>query len=110
MDKIILLIFTVTLMFANENIMNKCNECHTKFSAPPYKKVYRQYLLVHSSKTRIEKAMIDFLNAPSREKSLMPKGMQRRFDPSKHPVFEDKTAQKAVEYIIEKENLIKRFL
>ena len=54
--------------------------------------------------------MIDFLNAPSREKSLMPKGMQRRFDPNKHPVFKDKSAKEAIEYIIERENLIKRFL
>jgi len=109
MEKIVLFLLTSILLFADVTLITQCNECHNH-RAPPYKKVYRQYLLVHSSKKRVEKAMIDFLNAPSREKSLMPKGMQRRFDPNKHPVFKDKSAKEAIEYIIERENLIKRFL
>lgn len=109
MGKIILLIFTATLIFGDESLINKCNECHYKHSAPPYKKIYSQYLLVHSSKARVEKAMINFLSAPSLEKSLMPKGMKRRLDPNKHPVFEAGTTKEAVGYIIQREDIIKRF-
>ena len=109
MEKIILLIFSAVVLFSNENLLSKCNECHGNFSAPPYKKVYKHYLLKYSSKARVEKAMIDFLKAPSREKSAMSDGMKRRFNPDKHPLFDNNTIGKAVIYIIEQEDMTKRF-
>ena len=108
MGKIILLIFSTALLFANDNALLKCNECHNSFTAPPYKKVYKHYLLKYSSKVRIEKAMIDFLSAPASEKSAMPRGMKRRFNPDKHPVFDAVMINRAVKSILEKEDVIKR--
>ena len=108
MVKLTLLILSATLIFANSNSLDKCNECHNNFTAPPYQKVYKHYLLKYSSKERIKNAMIDFLTSPATQKSAMPKGMKRRFNPNEHPVLESKVIEKAVESIIEREDMIKR--
>ncbi len=110
MEKIILLIFSAVLLFANENTLLKCNECHNKFTAPPYKKVYKHYLLKYSSKARVKKAMIDFLSEPTFQKSAMPKGMKRRFNPNEHPVFDAQVIKKAVKSLVEREDIAKRFI
>ena len=108
MGKIIFLLFSASLIFANENPLLKCNECHNNFGAPPYKKVYKHYLLIYSSKERVKQAMIDFLKEPDKSKSAMSKGMQKRFNPSEHLVFTTEIIEKAVESLIEKEDLKKR--
>ena len=53
--------------------------------------------------------MIDFLKAPSREKSAMSDGMKRRFNPAEHLIFDDEITAEAVRYIVEQEDIIKRF-
>ncbi len=87
----------------------RCAVCHTK-SGPPLSLIYRRYLMLYSSKERIRKHMVDFLTAPSKEKSAMPEGMKNRFNPQKHPIFPPQIAKKAVETLIEKENLIPRIV
>ena len=109
MGKIIFLLFSVALLFGDENAISKCNECHRNFLAPPYKKVYKHYLLKYSSKVRVEKAMVDFLKAPSYEKSAMSKGFKKRFNPDKHFIFDNDVIIKAVRKIIKQEDIIKRF-
>jgi len=109
MEKIILLIFSAVLLFSDDMIVLKCDECHNNFLAPPYKKVYKHYLLKYSSELRIEKAMVDFLKAPSRDKSAMSNGMKQHFNPDEHPLFENDIIGKTVRYIIEQEDVKKRF-
>ncbi|WP_456381604.1 hypothetical protein [Hydrogenimonas sp.] len=87
----------------------ECLTCHEK-TAPPLSLVYRRYLMLYSSKRQIERRMIDFLKAPSKEKSSMPEGMKNRFNPQLHPSFDEKVAEKAVEKVIEKEDPIKRIV
>ena len=105
MEKIVLFLLTSILLFADVPLITQCNECHNH-RAPPYKKIYKHYLLKYSSKMRIEKAMIDFLKAPSKEKSAMPRGMKRRFNPSEHQVFDSENIKDALRYIIEQEDII----
>lgn len=102
------MIFSAVVLFANENPLSKCNECHNSFKAPPYKKVYRHYLVKYGSKTRVEKAMVDFLTAPSYEKSALSRGMKQRYNPDEHLIFEEKVITKAVKALIEREDMIKR--
>ena len=87
----------------------RCAVCHEK-SAPPLSLIYRRYLMLYSSKERIQKRMIDFLSAPSKAKSAMPEGMKNRFNPQKHPVFIPRVARKAVDKLIEQENLVSRII
>ena len=108
MEKIIFLVFSAVLLVANENPLVKCNECHNNFLAPPYKKIYKHYLVKYSSKQRIKNAMIEFLKAPSKEKSSMSNGLKRRFNPSEHPRFNEEVISKSVTYIIKQEDVIKR--
>ncbi len=108
MGKIIVLVFSTMLLFGSDNALNTCKKCHDDYSSPPYNMIYKRYLLYYSSRAGVEKAMIDFLQAPTREKSAMPEGMKRRFHPEKHPAYELKVAEKAVKYIIEKEDVIQK--
>ena len=87
----------------------RCTACHEK-SAPPLSLVYRRYLMLYSSKARIQKHMVDFLVAPSKAKSAMPEGMKNRFKPQNHPSFPPQVARKAVETLIEKEDLIPKIV
>ena len=89
--------------------LSQCTACHSA-SAPPLSLVYRRYLMFDSSKERIRKHMVDFLTAPSKEKSAMPEGMKNRFNPQKHPVFSPSDAQRAVQELIEQEDLIPRIV
>ncbi|MCD6174026.1 MAG: hypothetical protein J7J96_09630 [Sulfurimonas sp.] len=109
MEKIILLIFMAVLLFSDESVISKCNECHSYSPTPSYKKIHKHYLLKYSSKIRVKQAMIGFLKAPSLEKSEMSNGMKKRLKPENHTIFDDKTIEKAVIYIIEKEDIQKRF-
>ncbi len=106
MEKIVLLLLTSVLLFADTPLITQCNECHNTHRAPPYEKIYKHYLLKYSSKMRVKKAMIDFLKAPSEEKSAMPRGMKRRFSPDEHQVFNNKNLEAALRYIIEQEDVI----
>ncbi len=89
--------------------LSQCAACHNA-SAPPLSLVYRRYLMLYSSKERIQKRMIDFLLAPSKAKSSMPEGMKNRFNPQKHPAFSPQIAKKAVDTLIEKEDLIQKII
>ncbi len=109
MEKIILLIFSTILLFCDDSAVLKCNECHNNFLAPSYKKVYKHYLLIYSSKVRVEKAMIEFLKAPSRKKSAMSKGMKKLFNPDEHPLFDNDMIGSAVGDIIKQEDVTNRF-
>ncbi len=108
MGKIIVLVFSTMVLFGNDSDLNTCKKCHDGYGSPPYNMIYKRYLLYYSSKASVEKAMVDFLQAPSREKSAMPEGMKRRFHPEKHPAYNVKIAKKAVKYIIEKEDVIQK--
>ena len=90
-------------------ILERCSACHEK-SAPPLSLVYRRYLMLYSSKARIQKHMVAFLVAPSKAKSAMPEGMKNRFKPQNHPPFSPQIAQKAVQQLIEKEDLIPKIV
>lgn len=109
MEKIVLLIFSAVLLFSDNSAISKCNECHSYSPTPSYKKIHKHYLLKYSSKVRVQKAMIDFLKAPSLEKSAMSNGIKKRLKPENHTIFNAKTIEKAVIYIVEKEDILKRF-
>ncbi len=111
MGKVVLiLLLGLSCLVADESPNTaSCTVCHEK-SAPPLSRIYRRYLMLYSSKERIQKRMIDFLNAPSKAKSAMPEGMKKRFNPQKHPVYSPSSAPKAVEELIEQEDLISRII
>lgn len=107
---VLLLCLSLLVAFGREEAPERrCLTCH-EVSAPPLSLVYRRYLMLYSSKDRIEKRMVSFLTAPSKEKSSMPEGMKNRFNPQNHPVFEKEEARRAVKRVIEKEDLIKRIV
>ncbi len=111
MGRIIILLILVLSGFAAEptSLPARCTACHTT-SGPPLSLIYRRYLMLYSSKERIQKRMIDFLRTPSKAKSAMPEGMKNRFNPQKHPAFSPKIAKKAVDTLIEKEDLIQKII
>ncbi len=107
---VLLLCLTLLVAFGREEAPDRrCLTCHD-VSAPPLSLLYRRYLMLYSSKDRIEERMVSFLTAPSKEKSSMPEGMKNRFNPQNHPIFEKEEARRAVKRVIEKEDLIKKII
>ena len=106
---LLLALSSILLFGGEESVAKQCLTCHD-VSAPPLSLVYRRYLMLYSSKKRIEKRMVNFLKAPSKERSSMPEGMKNRFNPQNHPSFDENVAEKAVESLIEKEDPIKRIV
>lgn len=92
-------------MASETDVLQKCLVCHEN-SAPPFAMVYRRYLVLYSSKSKIKKRMIDFLTSPSRKKSSMPEGMKRRFYPESHPVYSYDEVNKSVTELIHREDII----
>ncbi len=109
MGRVILILLLGLQCLPAQKPLARCTDCHST-SAPPLSLVYRRYLMFDSSKERIRKHMVDFLTAPSKEKSAMPEGMKNRFNPQKHPVFSPSDAQRAVQELIEQEDLIPRIV
>ncbi len=111
MGKLVLIVLlTLEWLSAKEGILiQKCAVCH-KNDAPPLARIYRRYLMLYSSKERIKKRMVDFLVSPSLQKSAMPLGMRKRFNPQTHPSFSSSIAQQAVEELIKKEDIVKHII
>ncbi|GEM_PF-2445385 len=110
MEKLIWTMLTGTLLLygGDDILQHRCAACHTDAPSPPFDMIYKRYLLMHGSKSRVRRAMTDFLTAPSQRRSAMPEGMKNRFHPERHPAFDAETARKAVDRIIENEDVIKR--
>ncbi len=106
----VVVIFLVLLesLVASQSF-SRCVQCHQK-DAPPLFRIYRRYLLLYSSKKRIERKMVEFLTFPSLDKSVMPLGMRKRFNPATHPAFGVDIAKRAVQELIEKEDIVKRII
>ncbi len=95
------------ILLAASTLQQHCDRCHQKMI--PYQMIYKRALLLYSSKKRIEEALSSFLTAPSREKSILPPGLKMRFNPTKHPKFDPKTAKDAIQELIEREDILKKF-
>ncbi len=105
MRLVVVLAFTISALSAAV-LEQTCDRCHQK--QIPYTMIYKRALLLYSSKSRIKKYLCDFLTNPSAPSSILPPGLKRRFDPSTHPIFDKATACKAIEELIEKEDIIKK--
>jgi hypothetical protein len=102
------LLLAAALLHGGDVLQRDCAACHGEAPSPPFDMIYKRYLLVHGSKARVRRAMTAFLQAPSQEKSAMPEGMKNRFHPERHPAFDADTAARAVDRIIEDEDVMKR--
>ncbi len=87
----------------------RCIHCHTA-SAPPFPMIYRRYLMLYSSKSRIAAHMEAFLRKPSAKGSAMPEGMKTRFHPQNHPAFDTKSIHEAVSELIRTEDVVPRLI
>jgi len=55
-----------------------CLSCHTKQKIPS-ELIYRRYLLTYSTHTTIKSQLLDYLKAPKKENSIMPKQFFLKF-------------------------------
>ncbi len=97
-------------MIAKEDTaLKRCAVCHES-KAPPLSRIYRRYLMLYSSKERIRNKMVDFLVSPSLQKSAMPLGMRKRFNPQAHPAYSKTVAKEAAKELIEKFDIVPRII
>ena len=105
MEKIVLLL--LPLLLGAQTLQKYCDRCHE--SQIPYVMIYKRALLLYSSKAKIQKNLTQFLIHPSSQRSILPPGLKRRFNPAKHPKFDEEIAKRAIEELIQKEDIVKRF-
>ena len=111
---IIIGILTTVLVTAQENtppvtLENACLACHQKQQIPS-DLIYRRYLMRYSTPERIQKAMVDYLKAPSQSRSIMPPQFFLKF-PMKAPLgMDEATLQRLTERYIERFDTKKRLL
>lgn len=101
------ILLTAPLLLFSQVLEQKCDSCHSR--QIPYEIIYKRALLKYSSKNRILENLTRFLTNPASTPSILPPGLQRRFDPSTHPRFDEKSAKEAIKELIEKEDIIKKF-
>ena len=80
---IFIILFCFLTLFAADLFDKQCVPCHKKRGID-LKPIFFNYLLYHSSKRRVKKAMKEFLLHPDPKKSLLPKKnkiYRHRFDP-----------------------------
>ena len=105
MGRVIFLIFFAVFSIGGE--LDRCDSCHLQ-KAPPFNVIYRKYLVIYSSKRRIEENMVNFLTDPSKQKGVFPKEAKKIFFPKEHPLYDKKEAKEAVRELIEREDLLKK--
>jgi len=90
-------------------LQEHCLACHTKQQIPS-SLIYRRYLMKYSTPERIEKAMLDYLRAPERSRSIMPPQFFLKF-PMKPPMeMDDATLRKEVKAYIETFDIRKKLV
>ena len=84
---IVVIIFTTTLWANNVLAKKNCLSCHQKEQIPSHL-IYKRYLLRYSTKSRIKKVMLKYLQNPTKKSSIMPKPFFFKF-PMKGKIWLD---------------------
>jgi len=97
------------MIYANGDLDTKCLSCHIQQKIPS-SMIYKKYLLKYSTKENISKAMYDYLKAPSKDISIMPKPFFDKF-PIKSPItLDDKQLKDLIMLYIDKYDLTKKLV
>lgn len=100
MAKIVLLVILCVTLKANI-YENNCVSCHRSLPVSIDKYFYR-YLLKYSSKNDVSKALVEYLNNPEKEKTLMPEAFIKRFGIKKKTTLNEKQLEEAIDIYWEK--------
>lgn len=97
---IFLFVILITLLNASVYETN-CVSCHKKLPVSIDKYFYR-YLLKYSSEKSVKSAMHDYLQKPSKEKTIMPEAFIKRFGIKKATKLNEKQLNEALDSYWEK--------
>ncbi|WP_428023072.1 hypothetical protein [Arcobacter sp.] len=75
---------------------NNCISCHKNLPVSIDKYFYR-YLLKYSSKTSVNKAMLEYLKNPTKDTTIMPEAFISRFGVKQPTSLSDEELQKALD-------------
>jgi len=75
---ILILISLTTISFSTSNLEVNCLKCH-KEEKIPSELIYRRYLLKYSSKKIIKDKILEYLQNPKEDNSIMPKQFFLKF-------------------------------
>jgi len=95
---LIFLLFVTTSLFA-DIFESNCVSCH---AYGQLNKFYSQYTLQYSSKEKTLQAMKEFLQNPSYEKSMMPRGFLNRFGLKEKTELTDDQLTQALQIYLER--------
>ncbi|NOQ32398.1 MAG: hypothetical protein GQ570_14910 [Helicobacteraceae bacterium] len=94
MVKVILLLLSVTILYADIYVKN-CLPCHQK-QPVSIENYFYKYLLHYSSEEDVKSAMVSFLKDPTKESSVMPSKFIDQFGIKSKTTLNEKELQQAV--------------
>ncbi len=98
----LVLLFLFMVYILNADIYeNNCLKCHNKLPVSIDKYFYR-YLLKYSSEVNVKKAMVNYLNNPKKDTTIMPEAFIKRFGIKKKTKLNEKQLKKAIDIYWEK--------
>ena len=98
--KIILLIMLSNIMFADIYQTN-CLPCHQKIDVS-LEKLFFRYLLKHSSEKNVKNSLINYLQNPTADTTVMPEAFIRRYGIKQKSSLTNEQLQKAIDIYWEK--------
>lgn len=96
MAKLIVLFFLTTAVFSQTIYEQNCVSCHKDIEVSIDKYFYR-YLLIYSSEEAVKLAMKEYLQNPTKEKTVMPESFIARFGIKDKTTLSDEELDNALE-------------
>ena len=103
----LLIILLISASLTANSLQNNCLKCHNQNNLPD-SLIYKRYLQIYSSKTRIKKAMLNYLKNPNQNSSIMPKEFFKKFLIKPKSTLSDENLTKNIDEYIKKYDIQKR--
>ncbi|MCD4757691.1 MAG: hypothetical protein K8R39_05430 [Arcobacteraceae bacterium] len=94
------IILFVNIVFADIYQTN-CSSCHQKIDVT-LEKLFFRYLLKYSSEKNVKKSLIEYLQNPTVDTTVMPEAFIKRYGIKKKTTLKDEELRKAIDIYWEK--------
>ncbi len=107
----IMFVFLALFAQAEEStaLQERCLNCHHTQQIPDML-ISKRYLMMYSTKARIEEAMFRYLKDPKKEHSIMPAPFFLKFPMKEKTDLDTETLQKMIRAYVEKFDMQKRLI
>jgi len=106
---IIVISLNLTAQTPSPMLQKNCIECHIKQKIPS-ELIYRRYLMRYSTHKAIKKTLLEYLKAPSKENSIMPKQFFLKFPQKEALDMNETVLEKSIDAYLDYFDVRRRFI